>query len=179
MELQIREARISDIPEYTKLLQATYQESYVNENIGLTKDCFSEEIFASPDTQKYLATNLIVNDKQKCWLAFVDSQLVGSISIIERESDYELRGYYVESTYQGQGIGKRLWQLALNFVKDKDITCDIYAHNIKTIDMYKKWGFEVDTARGEFYRHWPEWPNGVQAKGIYMRYKVAKDKYTY
>ena len=173
MKIKIRPAKKSDLPEYTKLLQQTYQEAYVNEKIGLTRECFSEETFNTPDTQKYLASNLLVNDKQKCWLAFIDSELTGSISIIEREKDYELRGFYVTVLYQGKGIGRQLWNLALNFAKNKDITLDIYAHSIKTIEIYKKWGFEIDAKKGEFSRHWPEWPEGLQAKCIYMRYKTT------
>lgn len=173
MNVDIRLAKESDLQEYTKLLQHTYQTAYTNENIGITPQCFSEEIFNSPHTRTYLASNLVNNDKQRCWLAFDNKKLVGSISIIERENDYELRGFYVASEYQGKGIGKKLWQLVLGFVKNIDITCDIYTHNKKSIEMYKKWGFEIDTARGEFYRHWPEWPEGVQAKCIYMRYKIT------
>ena len=172
MKVQIRHARKTDLPEYTKLLQKTYKNSYTNEEMGLTKECFSEEVFKSLNNQKYLASNLLVNDKQKCWLAFVGSKLVGSISIIEWSKDYELRGFYVGTKEQGKGIGKKLWKLALSFVNGKDITCDIYAHNIKTIEIYKEWGFDVDAERGEFYRHWPEWPEGVKARCIYMRYKV-------
>ena len=174
MDLHIRLAQKSDLGEYTKLLQKTYQDSYVSEKIGLTKECFSEEIFKSPNIQKYLLSNLNVDSKQKCWLAFIDSELVGSISIIERIEDYELRGFYVATKYQNKGIGKKIFQLALNFAKNKDITCNVYAHNKKTIEIYKKWGFKIDTLRKEFYRHWPEWPEGIKAKSIYMRYKVTQ-----
>lgn len=174
MQIHIRLARKSDLPIYADLIQKTYQNTYPNKEIGLVKEYFSEEIFNTSDTQEYLASNLLVGNKQKCWLAFADSELVGSITIAEREKDYELRGFYVRTEYQGKGIGKKLWKLVLNFVKGKDITCEIYAHNVKTIEIYKKWGFEIDKARGTFYRHWPEWPEGVQAKSIYMRYKVTK-----
>jgi ribosomal protein S18 acetylase RimI-like enzyme len=83
-----------------------------------------------------------------------------------------LRGFYVHPEFQGKGIGKRLWHLARRFAKQKDITCDIYTHNVKTIELYKTWGFVIDEKRGKFYRHWPEWPEGLQAKCLYMRYKV-------
>lgn len=174
MKINVRLARKTDLQEYTKLLQKTYQDAYPDEKTGLLKEYFSEEIFNIPDTQKYLASNLLVSDKQKCWLAFIDSELVGSISIIERKDDYELRGFYVKTEYQGTGIGKDLWRLVLNFAKRKDITCDVYAHNTKTIEIYKKWGFEIDKTKGTFYRHWPEWPEGAQAKSIYMCYKMKK-----
>jgi ribosomal protein S18 acetylase RimI-like enzyme len=174
MQIRIRLARKNDLPKYTNLLQKTYQDAYPDKKIGLVKEYFSEEIFNTLDTQKYLASNLFVNDRQKCWLAFTNSELVGSISIIEREKDYELRGFYVGTKYQGQGIGKKLWRLALDFAKEKDITCDVYEHNTKTIEIYKKWGFEIDKARGTLYRHWPEWPEGVRSKSIYLRYKIER-----
>ena len=173
MKIKIQPARKNDLSEYTKLLQKTYQDTYTDENLGLTKECFSEEIFNTPDTQKHLASNLINNAKQKCWLAFIGSGLVGSVTIIERGHDYELRGFYVTTEHHGKGIGRKLWNHVLSFARGKDITCDIYAHNTKTIELYKKWGFEIDIKRGEFSRHWPEWPEGVIAKAIYMRYKIS------
>jgi ribosomal protein S18 acetylase RimI-like enzyme len=169
IELLIRHAKKSDLPAYTKMHQKVYQAVLVNEAIGLTKECLSEKVFNSIRIQKYLTSNLVVNSKQKCWLAFDGKELVGSITIIEREKDYELRGFYVAINYQGKGIGKKLWKLALDFAKNKDIVLDIYAHNTKSIEMYKKWGLKIDKEKGEFYRHWPEWPENVKAKSIYMK----------
>lgn len=170
MKIVTRNSKKSDLKEYTKLLQQTYQIAYVDESIGLTQECFSEKIFNSPDTQKYLLSNLINNDTQACWLAFDKSKLIGSISIIEKDDEYELRGFYVSKEYQGLGIGKRLWKKALKGVRGKDITLDIYEHNKSAIEIYKKWGFVVDVAKGQFFRHWPEWPENVNAKCLYMRY---------
>jgi ribosomal protein S18 acetylase RimI-like enzyme len=169
MKISIRIAKASDLKDYTNLLQKTYEFSYTNQRIGLTKDFFSKEIFLSVDTQKYLKSNLVINRQQKTWIALLNSKLIGSITIIDKGKDCELRGFYVYPEFQGQGIGKQLWEKALAFSEDKDIVLDIYAHNLKTIDMYLKWGFIIDKDRGTFYRHWPEWPKGIQAKCIYMR----------
>ena len=174
MEVSIRPAKKSDIKEYTKLLQKTYQIAYANEKIGLTKSCFSKKIFSTADTQKYLKSSLITNSKQKAWLAFIGPKLVGAITITDKGKDYELRGFYVAYKYQGRGIGKQLWNRALNFGKGKDIVCDLYAHNKKTIKLYKRWGFIIDKKKGTFYRHWPEWPDGLKAKCIYMRLRAKK-----
>ena len=157
---------------YTDFLQLTYQDAYTNDSIGIAKECFSKEVFNSTRCQKYLKTNIEVNEMQKCWLAFLNSKLVGSISIIERKDDYELRGFYIATETQGKGIGKKLLKLAIDFAKDKDITLDVYAHSVKSIEIYKKWGFKIDSKRGEFSRHWPEWPKGIKARCIYMRYKA-------
>jgi len=171
MKINIRLATGSDLLEYTKLLQKTYHSSYINDAIGLTKECFSEDIFNTKDTQKYLKSNLIINENQKTWLAFIGVDLIGSITIAIKDKECELKGFYVATSFQGKGIGKKLWKLAQAFSGNKNITLDIYAHNLKTIEIYKRWGFEIDTKKGEFYRHWPEWPKDLKVKCIYMIYK--------
>lgn len=175
MELNIRLAQKTDLAKYTELLQKIYQDTYVNESIGLTEECFSKEIFNTEDTQKYLASNLEINKNQKCWLAFFDSKLVGSITITKKDNECEMKGFYVDKNFQGQGIGKKLWQKVLKFAKNLNIICDIFAHNIKTLEIYKKWGFKIDKEKGGFCRHWPEWPEGVKAKCIYMRFINSRD----
>ncbi len=173
MTISIKLAQKSDLKKYTDLLQQTYQDTYTDEKLGLTKDCFSKDIFATEDTQKYLKSNLVLSDKQKTWLAFDGLKLVGSITITEKSEECELRGFYVATKYQGKGIGKKLLSKALNFARGEGIVLDLYAHNHKTIRMYERWGFRVDKQKGTFYRHWPEWPEGLKAKCLYMRFSLS------
>lgn len=172
--MKIVSGNISYLKQYTDLLQRTYENSYVDESIGLTKECFSKEIFENKDTQKYLNSRLVSNKSQKCWLVLDGEKLVGSMTcILLSDDEAELTGFYVDPTYQEKGIGKKLYELALNFAKERDLVLDIYAHNTKTIEMYKKWGWKVDKTKGNkgyFSRHWVEWPEGVEAKAIYMRF---------
>lgn len=156
MKVNIRLARKEDLSEYTKLLQAIYQDAYVNEVIGLTKECFSQEVFTSKRIQDYLKSNLKISNKQKTWLAILGRELIGSITIQNMADECELKGFYVKTKCQGKGVGRRLWKDALSFANEKDIVLDIYRHNKKTIDIYKKWGFKIDAVRGNFFRHWPE-----------------------
>ncbi len=174
MDISIRPAKASDIKDYTDLLQRTYEASYVNEKLGLTKDCFSKEVFATKNSQDYLKGNLVVNDKQKTWLAFLGSKLIGSVTIEDQGKECELRGFYVAVEHQGTGIGRKLWKKALAFAAGKNVGLNLYAHNQKSIEMYKKWEFQIDREKGEFYRHWPEWPEGLRAKCLYMRLENSK-----
>lgn len=171
MKLQIRPAESGDLAEYTQLLQRTYQEAYTDESIGLTADCFSREVFASDDTQGYLRSNLRQNEKQRTWLAFLGSEMVGAVTVKNHGAECETVGFYVAPERQGQGIGRRLWERVLEFSSGRDITLDTYVHNHRTIEMYRRWGFEEDVKRGRFYRHWPEWPKDLQAECLYMRRK--------
>ena len=167
----IRKAKPGDIEQYTDLLQQAYQATYANDSIGLSADRFSKEIFNADDTQLYLKSHLINTDIQKTWLAFDGGELIGTVTCILNDSEAELTGFYVHPKRQGQGIGHKLYNLALEFAGDRNLLLDIYIHNTKAIEMYEKWGWELDTARGEngyFYRHWPEWPEGLQAKCMHM-----------
>lgn len=178
MKISIRLAKNSDLNDYSDLLQKAYKAAYTDESIGLTKDCFSKKIFASPDIQKYLKSHLIINNRQKTWFAFINSQMIGAITCISKsKKEVELTGFYVALKYQDRGIGKKLYRLVVDFANRKDLVLDIYAHNTKTIEMYKRWGWKLDSTRGNkgyFFRHWPEWSKGLQAKCMYMRFTDYK-----
>ena len=169
MDVTIRPASENDLEQYSSLLQKTYQETYPDDELGLTKDLYSERVFSSERIQSYLKANLLVNDKQKAWLAFINHKLVGSITIKDTGKEFELVGLYVSRAYQSRGVGKMLMEKALDFAKSKDIVLDLYINNIKAIDFYKKWGFKIDFDKGTFFRHWPEWPQNVKAEHQYMR----------
>jgi ribosomal protein S18 acetylase RimI-like enzyme len=172
MNVDVRLAKSSDLPAYTRMLQKVFEATYVDPALGLEKEHFSSEIFQNEHSQKYLASNLVQRDKQGCWLAFDGGKLIGAITITNNGEECEVKGFYVAQDFQGRGVGKKLWHEALQFAEGKDIVLDTYVHNTKTIELYTKWGLVLDTSRGEngyFYRHWPEWPEGLQAKCLYMR----------
>ncbi|HAM88642.1 MAG: GCN5-related N-acetyltransferase [Candidatus Falkowbacteria bacterium GW2011_GWC2_38_22] len=121
---------------------------------------------------------MIISDLQKTWLVFVDDKLVGALTcIIKNKNEAELTGFYVYPSYQGKGIGKNLYSLALKFSCNRDLVLDIYAHNTNSIEMYNKWGWMLDESRGDngyFIRHWPEWPKDLEVRCIYMKLKKNK-----
>lgn len=172
MEVNIRPAIPADLADYTQLLQRAYQSAYVDESIGLTADLFSPEIFSSADTQKYLAQRLTTGPGKMTWLAFLGEKLAGSVTcVLESDDIAEIAGFYVDPEHQGKGIGTRLYSRALDFAGDRDLVLDLYCHNTNAISMYSRWGWVLDTSRGEkgyFSRHWPEWPESVRAKCMYM-----------
>ena len=176
-EISIIDASPERLKEYTRFLQPCYVGAYVSNELGLTEDCFSTEVFNTPDTQQYLRSHLVNSEAQKTYLAIANvgdnEQLIGCITV-ERldEETGEIKGFYVAPNLQGTGLGTKLYETALNFLGPRAIVLDTYCHNENPIEIYKHWGFELDTARGEdgyFYRHWPEWPDDLQAKCLYMR----------
>lgn len=173
MNIRIRLARQGDLGSYINFRQKAFEDTYIDESLGLTKDLFSKKIFSSQRIIDFCKNELVVNNNQKAWLVFDGGRLIGSATIEDKGKECELRGFYVEKSYQGKGLGKILWKKALSFASKKDIVLDTYSHNKQGISVYLKWGFVIDEKKGKFYRHWPEWPEGVKAKCIYMRYKTA------
>lgn len=173
MNFTIRLAKENDIQKYTEFLQQAYESTYTNNQIGIVKECFSKEVFNTLDTQKYIKSHLINSTDQKTWLVFSDKKLIGSMTcIIKNNQEAELTGFYVHKNYQNKGIGKKLYTLALEFAQNRDLILDTYLHNKKTIDIYTKWGWQIDTSRGDngyFTRRWEEWPEGLNIKCIYLR----------
>jgi ribosomal protein S18 acetylase RimI-like enzyme len=173
MRVLITSAGPADLPEYTHLLQTTYQRTYTSKETGLTKDCFSPEIFSEHSTQSYLKSHVVNTPNQHTWLARQENRLIGALTCINlNENEAELTGFYVHPHFQGRGIGKKLYRQALIFAGNRDLVLDIYSHNHKTILMYQKWGWKLDKTRGEngyFYRHWPQWPKNLMVKCQYMK----------
>ena len=169
MTVRIRPSMSGDLAAYTVMMQATYESAYVDESIGLTKACFSPEVFASDDTRDYLQSKLVNNDTQKSWMAVDEGAIIGAVTIEAHGSECKLSGFYVLPDYQGRGVGTMLWQKAVEFADGRAITLDIYTHNKKTIQLYEHWGFREDTTQPRLYYHWPEWPEGLRAEAMCMR----------
>ena len=175
MQIKIRTASLKDIEKYTGLLQQSYQNNYVKEDVGLIKDCFSKEIFNNIATQEYLKSNLIKTPEQKTWLVFDEAELIGSITCsLKNEREAEFKGFYVQEKYQGQKLGQTIYNKAAEFAGNRDLLLDVFIYNIKAIKIYKKWGWKLDESRGDkgyFTRHWPEWPKELEMECLYLRLK--------
>ena len=178
-DVHIREASLRDLPEYTKLLQRTYESAYVDESIGFTKEKLSEDVFNTESTQNYLKSKLAPAQGQRTWLARRNGNLIGAITVTDHGHEAEISAFYVAPEHQGKGLGKQLWNRAVHFAGDKDIVLDLFAHNTNAIEMYRHLGFEIDTTKGEngvFHRHWEEWPEGYKVKAYYMRRSAKNER---
>jgi ribosomal protein S18 acetylase RimI-like enzyme len=121
MTYKIRTAKPTDLPQYTNLLQQTYEFAYTKPEIGLTKECFSPAVFNSDNTKNYLKIKLINSPNQKTWLVFDDKKLIASATCkIIDEKQAEFSGFYVLPGYQHQGLGKSLIKSAIKLaIKNK------------------------------------------------------------
>ena len=79
------------------------------------------------------------------WVAMDDDRIIGSIAVVKStENTAQLRWFFIESQYQGQGIGKKLLDTAMQFCRVHEYN-HIFLWTINTLDtakyLYEKYGF--------------------------------------
>ena len=82
-------------------------------------------------------------DRQGIWLAWLDNEPVGCIAAVTYNPGYAFIGLFaVKSEYQGQGLGRRLWEHALETLSNVD--CIGLEAAVQMVSFYEKAGFEKD-----------------------------------
>jgi len=156
---------------YREFARRNYVAAYCRPELGITEDLFSEEVFNSARIVAYFRGICENRDDNKTWLAINDNQeLLGVIASHKYDDFCELKAFYVKEEYQGQGIGKALYQKVLQFAGGMAMQLDVVNFMYKTMAMYEHWGFTIDTSREAFEYPWEEWPPGPvhTMRAVYM-----------
>jgi N-acetylglutamate synthase-like GNAT family acetyltransferase len=85
-------------------------------------------------------------NRDRLWIAEIEGKIIGSIGVLGRsESEAQLRFFLVHQSYRGLGIGKSLFQEALQFCKNCEFKT-IFLWTFRGLDvanyLYKSAGFE-------------------------------------
>jgi len=148
--IEIDDATPADARNIQNVFYKAWLRTYPNEEAGVTvddiedrfKDSFSEEriqrlqnrIHWSPPNERFL-------------VARVAGKAVAACRVIRNEDKNDLQAIYILPEYQGQGIGRQLWNEGKTFFDDtKDTFVEVAAYNQNAIDFYTKLGFE-DTGK--------------------------------
>jgi len=146
--IEVKAARIEDIPEMRQVAITTYRNTF--------------EPFNTPENmQTYIdqSYNLEVLSKElneansKLLIAQEGDQLVGFARLRESNEVVELLGnntvelqrLYVLTSAQGKSVGKLLMQHSLRYASDCHygwMWLGVWEKNFKAQEFYKKWGFE-------------------------------------
>ncbi|GAF12357.1 acetyltransferase, GNAT family [Bacillus sp. JCM 19046] len=77
------------------------------------------------------------------YLIQLRNKTIGCIGIIVSEEEVELKNFYLDPTYQGQGIGRAVFQSVLDSYSDrKSITLKIFKGS-RAKKLYEQFGFTV------------------------------------
>ena len=104
-------------------------------------------VYTDPTTDRLY--ELFSEAKSPYWVAFDGERLIGACGLYPTpglpEGCVELVKFYVDSTYRGLGIGKKLMEISLEEAKKRGYT-SVYLESMpelnKAVGMYEKAGFE-------------------------------------
>ena len=146
MSYLIRLANINDSDELSKLKQMVWNETYR----GIYSDEKIDNYDYKNNSIKFL--NIINDPNVELYVVEDNNKLVGYMDCgipYRPYKDYkqEIGLLYLLKEYQRQGIGRELFNIGLNRIKEKGfneffISCNKY--NIKAQEFYKKMGGVID-----------------------------------
>lgn len=169
LEPQLIEAGAEWADRYREFCQKIYQATYAREDLGILPELFSKESFSTPSTVGYFKDLFSGDGKQ--WLLVDDGKnIIGGI-VATKKSDYcEMKGLYIDPAYQGKGYGRQLFLKATEFAGELPIRIEVVQYMQKTIDLYKRWGFEIDEAVEPIRYEIDGWPTEAldEYRGIVM-----------
>jgi len=116
MEIVIRKATLSDVPDIHKVAWIVFPETY--------KEILSQEQTEYMMEWMYSEENLkrqMTEEHHTYLLAYMGEKLVGYVSVQpENQGVWHLQKIYVLPEMQGTGLGKRLFQAAVSEVKSQE-----------------------------------------------------------
>ncbi len=128
----------------------TWLTTYPNEEAGVTVDDVEDrykDAFTDENIQKRQKRILDKTENENYFVAKVDGKVVGFCFVTKNEEKNQLSAIYILPEFQGQGLGKRLWDSASAFIDtSKDTFVEVVTYNTQAIEFYKRLGF-VDTGR--------------------------------
>lgn len=143
-ELTIRNAEPADAKDLIWYLKKTAEETSY-----LVRE--SEEITITEEQETNFINSLKESERSIMLLAFVDGKHAGNCSLSEMppRKRYNHRcsiAIALLQEYWGLGIGKKLFEEAIRFAKDRgyeQIELEVHTGNEKAIALYKSFGFEI------------------------------------
>lgn len=145
MKAVIRAAKPEDVEEILNVRKITWIDTYPNEPLGITKEEIEEKFKKEPPSKADEWKESIKNDPSvTAWIAAAGDKVVGFIMVRKMNDINFLAALYILPEFQGHGLGTSLTEEAFKwFDADKNTELGVASYNTKTIDFYKKLGFEI------------------------------------
>lgn len=145
MDYLIRKAEISDCEELSRLKQTLWSQTY--------RGIYSDEKIDNFDYEKHKNKFIkIINDPNvQLYVVCDNDKLIGYMDYgvpyrPYKDYEQEIGLLYLLASYQRKGIGKQLFNIGYNGIKENGydeffISCNKY--NVKAQEFYKKMGGEI------------------------------------
>ena len=144
----IRKVEIADVEVLAKLAKQTFRETFAHDNTEEQLQEYFEEAY----NLRVLLTELEDPDSETYFIMH-EEEIAGFLKVNwgnaqterELENAFEIQRLYVLQTYQGFGLGKQLFEFALEHAEKKCFSwawLGVWEHNTKAQAFYNRYGFE-------------------------------------
>ena len=144
----IRKVEIADVEVLAKLAKQTFRETFAHDNTEEQLQEYFEEAY----NLRVLSTELEDPDSESYFIMH-EEEIAGFIKVNwgnaqterELENAFEIQRLYVLQTYQGFGLGKQLFEFALEHAEKNGFSwawLGVWEHNTKAQVFYYRYGFE-------------------------------------
>lgn len=169
MTINIKKCTLEDLSRLQEISYETFNETFKEQNSPENMEACLEKAF----NRKQLETELSQRSSQ-FYFVEIDGETAGYLKVNTDEAQTEEMGdealeierIYIRSPFQKQGLGKYLFNKALEVAMEqnkKKIWLGVWEKNEKAIAFYKKMGF-VQTGAHSFYMGDEEQTDFIMAK---------------
>src|SRR3989344_862020 len=148
-KIKIEFPKLEDAEAIQNVLYKSWLDTYPNDKVGITIDDV-EHWYKDAWEEKLNKLRSRINnppENQSFFIAKDGDNVVGVCRIMKHADKNQLQAIYVLPDHQRRGIGKLLWDRALEIIDpSKDTIVQVADYNKKAIEFYKKLGF-VDTGK--------------------------------
>ena len=144
----IRKVEIADVEVLAKIAKQTFRETFAQ---GNTEEQL-QEYFEEAYSLRVLSAEL-ENPESATYFIMHEEEIAGFLKVNwgnaqterELENAFEIQRLYVLQTYQGFGLGKQLFEFALEHAEKNGFSwawLGVWEHNTKAQAFYNRYGFE-------------------------------------
>ena len=144
----IRKVEIADVEVLAKIAKQTFRETFAHDNTEEQLQEYFEEAY----NLRVLSTELEDPDSETYFIMH-EEEIAGFLKVNwgnaqterELENAFEIQRLYVLQTYQGFGLGKQLFEFALEHAEKNAFSwawLGVWEHNTKAQVFYSRYGLE-------------------------------------
>ena len=144
----IRKVEIADVGVLSQIAKQTFRETFAHDNTEEQLQEYFEEAYSL----RVLSAEL-ENPESATYFILHEEEIAGFLKVNwgnaqtekELENAFEIQRLYVLQTYQGFGLGKQLFEFALELAENNGFSwawLGVWEHNTKAQAIYHRYGFE-------------------------------------
>lgn len=144
----IRKVELAEVEDLATLAKQTFRETFAHDNTEEQLQGYFEEAYALP-----VLTAELENPESATYFIQADGKVAGYLRVNwgnaqteqELEDAFEIQRLYVLREFQGLGLGKQLFEFALDLAEQSGATwawLGVWERNFKAQSFYARYGFE-------------------------------------